>query len=192
MHTLASNHGQLAGAALLPTAEFVLGEWLVEPDLNRVSRDGQSAHVRPQLMDLLVYLAHNTGRTVPHDELLAQVWPDQPFVTGTALPRCIAELRHTLGDRASSSRVIQTIPKRGYRLIAPVAPVADAPSAQRPETPHPSQPAPAPGMEPLSSEASSPVQPSKPRRFGWLGAAPFQSASALVSRLWKHLGLRAG
>jgi DNA-binding winged helix-turn-helix (wHTH) protein len=62
---------------------------------------------------------------VPHDELLANVWPEQPFIAGTSLPRCVAELRQTLGDHATESTVIQTIPKRGYRLIAMVGPAAD-------------------------------------------------------------------
>ncbi len=74
-------------------------------------------------MDLLVYLARNAGRTVPQDELLASIWPGQRFLAGTTLPRCIAELRQALGDRAAASTMILTIHKRGYRLIAPVAPV---------------------------------------------------------------------
>jgi DNA-binding winged helix-turn-helix (wHTH) protein len=99
-----------------------VGEWLVEPDLCRLSRDGTCAHLRPQLMDLLVYLARNAGRTVPQDELLANIWPGQAYLAETALPRCITELRHALGDRAVASTVILTIHKRGYRLIAPVTP----------------------------------------------------------------------
>lgn len=102
------------------TDRFRVGEWLVEPDLCRVSRGGVSTHLRPQLMDLLVYLAQHATRTVPQDELLANIWPGQHFLADTALPRCIAELRQALGDRAGASTIILTIPKRGYRLIAPV------------------------------------------------------------------------
>ncbi len=102
------------------TDDFRLGDWLVEPGLCRVSRGAQSTHIRPQLMDLLVYLAQNAGRTVSQDELHANIWPGQPFLAATSLPRCIAELRHALGDRAGASAVILTVHKRGYRLIAPV------------------------------------------------------------------------
>jgi eukaryotic-like serine/threonine-protein kinase len=102
------------------SAGFALGGWLVEPDLCRVSRDGVSRHLRPQLMDLLVYFARNAGRTVPQVELLASLWPGQPYLATTALPRCIAELRQALGDRAGAPTVILTIYKRGYRLVAPV------------------------------------------------------------------------
>jgi len=107
---------------LAPAARFRVGEWLVEPDLCRVTRDGLPTHLRPQLMDLLVYFAQNAGRTVRQDELLASIWPCQHYLAATALPRCITELRHALGDRAGASTVILTIHKRGYRLIAPVEP----------------------------------------------------------------------
>ena len=125
MQTTAVSHSAVIRAAALPPGDLVVGDWLVEPDLDRVSRDGVSVHVRPKLMDLLVYLAQNAGRTVPHDELRASVWPGQPFIAGTVLPRCIAELRQALGDHAADSMLIQTIPKRGYRLIAAVRPAAD-------------------------------------------------------------------
>jgi DNA-binding winged helix-turn-helix (wHTH) protein len=131
MRTTASCPSDTVWAAFLPSATFLVGDWLVEPELNRVSRDGMSAHVRPQLMDLLVYLARNSGRTVPHHELLANLWPGQPFIASTALPRCIAELRQTLGDRAAGSTVIQTVPKRGYRLIAVVGSAVEPTLAEK-------------------------------------------------------------
>jgi DNA-binding winged helix-turn-helix (wHTH) protein len=106
-----------------PTDAFWVGDWLVEPELCRVSRGDSSTHVRPQLMDLLVYLAKNAGRTVHQDDVHANIWPGQPFLAATALPRCITELRHALGDRAGASAIILTVHKRGYRLIAPVTPV---------------------------------------------------------------------
>ena len=109
---------------LAPVARFRVGEWLVEPDLCRVTRDGLSTHLRPQLMDLLVYFARNAGRTMRQGELLANIWPCQHYLAATALPRCITELRRALGDRAGASTVILTIHKRGYRLIAPVEPGA--------------------------------------------------------------------
>ncbi len=133
MPVSAVSHDEVARSAVLPAGNFVVGEWFVEPDLDRVSRDGVSVHVRPKLMDLLVYLARNTGRTVPHEELLAGIWPGQRFMASTALPRCIAELRQTLGDRATGSTVIQTIPKRGYRLIARVRSAPDALTACAPQ-----------------------------------------------------------
>lgn len=194
MHTVATRHSEVAVAPVLPAAEFIIGEWLVEPDLNRVSSDGRTLHVRPQLMDLLVYLARNTGRTLPHDELMARVWPNQPFITPTALPRCIAELRQALGDRAGSSHLIQTIPKRGYRLIAPVGPASDALSFRQAEASSGSRYASAhePAPEPPSQPAPSPAQPSRRRLLGWSLPAGLPLARRLATRLAQYLGLQAG
>ncbi|MEW5981483.1 MAG: winged helix-turn-helix domain-containing protein [Acidobacteriota bacterium] len=104
-----------------PGADFTLGDWLIQPSLNRASRNGTTIHLRPQLVDVLVCLATSPGRPVSRHELLDRVWPNQ-FVADTALARCVAELRQALGDSAQSPTLIETIPKRGYRLIAPVAP----------------------------------------------------------------------
>ena len=107
--------------AAAPMADFVLGDWIVQPDLNRLTRHGSVQHVRPQLMDVLVCLADSAGRTVHRDELLRTVWPGQSAVSESAVARCIAELRQALGDRAAAPTHIETIQKRGYRVIAPVA-----------------------------------------------------------------------
>ena len=99
--------------------DFHVGNWLVEPSLCRVSRAGRTVHLRPKLIDLLEFLASNQGRMVGKDEILERVWHGE-FVVESVLGRSIADLRHALGDDAASPRVIETIPKRGYRLIAPV------------------------------------------------------------------------
>ena len=54
-------------------ASFTIGGWLVEPSACRLSRDGTTAKLRPQLMDVLVCLARRAGRVVPRDEILAEV-----------------------------------------------------------------------------------------------------------------------
>ncbi len=108
------------------SADFTVGAWLVQPSLNRINRGGESLRLRPQLMNLLVCLADRAGQTVARDEILAVVWPAQ-YVADTGLARCIAELRQALGDTAGQdSRYIETIPKRGYRMIAAVTAVSAA------------------------------------------------------------------
>jgi len=72
-------------------------------------------------MEVLVCLAAQAGASVPKEELLKSVWPDT-FVTDDGLIRAISELRKVFQDDARESRVIQTIPKRGYRLVLPVLP----------------------------------------------------------------------
>lgn len=71
-------------------------------------------------MDLLVFLASNQGRVVPKSEILDRVWPNQ-FVVESVLGRSIADLRDLLEDDPGTPRFIETIARRGYRLIAPVS-----------------------------------------------------------------------
>ena len=98
---------------------FQVGEWLVEPDLHSVCRNGQTLHLQPKVMQVLVCLAQHAGEPLSKEELLQAVWQDT-FVTDDVLKRAISELRRIFEDKAQESRIIQTIPKRGYRLLAPV------------------------------------------------------------------------
>ena len=98
---------------------FTVGDWLVEPKACRVSRGDTVVKLRPQLMDLLVCLSRRAGEIVLKDEILAAVWPGQ-YIAESGLSRCVAELRQSLHDDAHVPRIIETFPKRGYRLIAPV------------------------------------------------------------------------
>jgi TolB-like protein/DNA-binding winged helix-turn-helix (wHTH) protein len=67
-------------------------------------------------MEVLVCLAEHSGEAVPKEKLLQTVWPDT-FVSDDVLKRSVSELRRAFGDDAHESRVIETIPKRGYRLV---------------------------------------------------------------------------
>ncbi len=106
-------------------ADFRLGDWLVEPSLDRISDGDRVRHVRPLLMDLLVFLARSGGRVLPKEEILEQVW-QRRFVSESVLTRSVADLRVLLGDDTGSPRYIETIPKRGYRLIPSAVPAAPA------------------------------------------------------------------
>ena len=98
---------------------FQIAEWLIEPRAGRITRDQLTVHLRPQLMDLAVVFATRPTHVLSKEELFAAVWPGQ-YVAESALARCVAELRQVFGDDARSPRVIETIPKRGYRMVAPV------------------------------------------------------------------------
>jgi TolB-like protein/DNA-binding winged helix-turn-helix (wHTH) protein/tetratricopeptide (TPR) repeat protein len=98
---------------------FQVGSWRVDPSLNTISRNGATTHLAPKVMEVLVCLARHADETLPKEKLLQEVWPGT-FVTDDALKRCILELRRVFEDDAREPRVIQTIPKRGYRLVAPV------------------------------------------------------------------------
>lgn len=105
--------------------DFHVAEWLVEPDLNMVCRNGETVHLQPKVMKVLVCLAQRAGQPVSKEELLNSVWAET-FVGDDVLKRSISELRRVFGDDVQSPSVIQTIPKRGYRLVAPVQHVAAA------------------------------------------------------------------
>jgi TolB-like protein/DNA-binding winged helix-turn-helix (wHTH) protein len=96
-----------------------VGMWLVQPGLNTISRNGTIRQLEPKVMEVLICLAHHPGETLPKEQLLKTVWPDT-FVTDDVLVRAVSEIRHGFDDDARESKFIQTIPKRGYRLVAPV------------------------------------------------------------------------
>lgn len=105
---------------------FRIGEYLVEPRHNRIKRGDTELHLEPRVMDVLVCLASRAGEVVSRDTLNETVWRDV-VVTDQAVTNCISELRDHLGDDRSTNRVIETIPKRGYRLAAAVTPIGLAP-----------------------------------------------------------------
>ena len=107
--------------------DFRLGEWLVQPGLNEISLDGRSVRLEPRVMNLLTHLAARPGEVISKEELLREVWGGK-FVTEDVLSTSVFELRKVLGDDARLPRFIQTVPRRGYRLIAPVT-THDATSA---------------------------------------------------------------
>ncbi|MEM7355660.1 MAG: winged helix-turn-helix domain-containing protein, partial [Acidobacteriota bacterium] len=99
--------------------DFQLDDWRVQPSLNRVSRGEKSVQVEPKLMDVLAFLASRAGDVVSKDDITNAVWTDQ-FITDSVVTRAIAALRRALQDDAHNPRYIETISKRGYRLIANV------------------------------------------------------------------------
>ena len=106
----------------IPT-DFRLDDWLVQPAQCRFSKDGQTRQVRPKVMDLLTCLAAYRGEVVSKNQLLNDVWGTEA-VSESALTRTVTELRQALGDHADAPRLLETIPKRGYRLIGCVTVIA--------------------------------------------------------------------
>ncbi len=111
--------------------KFRVAEWQVEPDLNRIVKADTIVPVEPKVIEVLVCLANHPGEVLPKEKIIRTVWPDT-FVSDGILSYSISELRKAFGDDAKNPRIIQTVARRGYRLIAPVA-------GQSPEMrPHPS------------------------------------------------------
>jgi TolB-like protein len=114
-------------------SDIWIGDWLIEPKLARVSRAGGVQHVTPRAMAVLLHLAEAGGGVVSRNDLLDAVWPGMA-VTPDALSQCLVELRKAFGDSPRHPALIETIPKIGVRLLAPVvqkhAPVVGVSGAQ--------------------------------------------------------------
>ena len=124
---------------------FHLGAWLVDPSLDTISRGPQSIKLEPRMMRLLTCLAVTPGTVVSQERLLAEVWAG--VVVGPAsVYQAVSQLRRLLGDTDPEPSYIATVPRKGYRLIAPVRspPPPDAP-APRDIPAVPAVPASAPG-----------------------------------------------
>jgi TolB-like protein/Tfp pilus assembly protein PilF len=100
-------------------SELWIGEWLIEPKLARVSRAGEVQRVTPRAMAVLLCLAEAGGSVVSRNDILDAVWPGMA-VTPDALSQCLVELRKAFGDSPKQPGIIETIPKMGVRLVAPV------------------------------------------------------------------------
>ncbi len=99
---------------------FVIGDWSVDPPTGTLSGPAGQRHLTPKLTDLLVVLAQRAGQVVTRDELLSRVWGERGAVSDEPLTRAVAELRKILGDVRADPCYIETIPKRGYRVVASV------------------------------------------------------------------------
>jgi TolB-like protein/DNA-binding winged helix-turn-helix (wHTH) protein/Tfp pilus assembly protein PilF len=98
---------------------YEFGDWRLDPDEHLLLRQGNPVPLTPKVFQTLVILVENAGRLVPKDEFMRRVWPDA-FVEEAALAQNISLLRKTLATSASNGAAIETVPKRGYRLLAAV------------------------------------------------------------------------
>jgi len=98
---------------------FQIAGWTIHPMTNRMSSGSDTIRLEPKVMQVLAYLAQRPGQTVTRDELARAVWAGT-VVGDDAVTNAIIKLRKAFDDASRSSKVIETIPKRGYRLVAKV------------------------------------------------------------------------
>jgi WD40 repeat protein/DNA-binding winged helix-turn-helix (wHTH) protein len=163
--------------ALQEAEPFLVGDWLVEPRLNRLTRGDSSVQLELKAMDVLLCLAAHAGEVVSKHELFDAVWQTE-FVSDNTLARRIADLRDAFGDDAQNPRYIETIRKRGYRLIAGVniAGGAAEPVAEFPEA----LPPPAEELNPYPGLSA----------FTEANAAHFFGRETEVAALWRKISSR--
>ena len=95
------------------------GAFALRADQSVLELDGKAVPMTPKMFDTLLVLVKNQGRIVEKETLLREVWPDS-FVEEGNIAFNIRQLRKLLGCDAQSPTFIETVPKRGYRFIAPV------------------------------------------------------------------------
>jgi len=102
---------------------FRLGEWLVDPTLGRIFRGDAMVHLELRAMDVLVNLAEHATDLVTRRQLMDEVW-GPAGVSDNTLTRAIADIRSALDDDARHPSYIETIHRRGYRLMQTPRPLA--------------------------------------------------------------------
>ena len=147
---------------------FQLGTWQVDPALDTISRGNQTLKLEPRMMRLLMCLAGSPGAVISQDRLLAEVWAG--VVVGPAsVYQAVSQLRRLLGDTDPAPTYIATVPRKGYRLVAPIRAVEQAVAAG-----------------PATDSPSAPIPPASGsnrfrRRWVWLAAA---CIGAVAGAIW--------
>jgi TolB-like protein/DNA-binding winged helix-turn-helix (wHTH) protein/Flp pilus assembly protein TadD len=94
-------------------------------------RDGERVPIAPKGFDVLAYLVEHAGQVVTQNEILEALWPET-HVNPEVLRKYILEIRKALSDRPDNPEFIETVPKRGYRFVAPVMDESVAEAADEP------------------------------------------------------------
>lgn len=126
-------------------SRFRIANWTVDPDTCRISGNSKRVKLEPKVMDVLVFLAARPGEVVSREMLETAVWPGT-IVGYDTVTGAIQKLRRAFDDNPQQPRIIETLSKRGYRLIAPVISLIE--------------PGPAAGL------AAEPIQPAAAARAG--------------------------
>ncbi|WP_233590175.1 winged helix-turn-helix domain-containing protein [Dyella dinghuensis] len=162
---MSSSMGQSAKATLR------VGEWTVSPLSGQIVRGDETVRLEARTMRLLLCLAEHAGEVVSIDELLNQVW-EGVIVTPDSVYQAVTSLRRLLGDDPKQPVYIATIPRRGYRMVAPVS----------------NDELPAVAQQAANDVLASPrVAAVRTRRAAWWGiAAVLAVAVALIAYAYTH------
>ncbi len=159
----------------LDNSTLRIGAWRVDPSLDEISKGGKTVRLEPRAMRLLVCLAAHPGHVVSVEQLLREAWKDV-IVTPDSVYHVVAALRRLLGEDGKDRSYIATVPRRGYRLVAPVASWVDAPAQNS------TDPA---GQAPSVSHSVAPTRTSLRRsRAVWLGVAALALGYVVFDKLW--------
>lgn len=200
--------------AVLPKAErrlYEFDEFRVDPVRRRLTRGGELVPLTPKAFSILLVLLERRGEVVEKEELIQKVWPDT-FVTEANLTQNVSSLRKALGERASESRYVVTVPGRGYSFVGDVLEVSRDATGEIPVVvlepqpvakPEPADEAPPEGTPPMASlpeaapashfDATGPiVPPARTRRLQIVGLGLLGIAVVIAGTLGGLSFLRKG
>jgi TolB-like protein/DNA-binding winged helix-turn-helix (wHTH) protein/Tfp pilus assembly protein PilF len=155
---------------------FSIGDRVIKPREGTIAHAEGEVHVEPKVMDVLICLAEHGGEVVSRKQLIDTVW-GHSFGADEALTRSISSLRQYLNEDRRNPQYIGTVPKRGYRLLAPVSALDDSP------------PQPGDSTETAVPEAAEPASPVARAPHGlrrWVPAALAVVALAAAIVLWSQ------
>lgn len=115
----------------LPTFPLRFGEFELDVAAGELRRNSRRIKLQPQPFKLLVLLVKRAGVLVSREDIRSELWPEGTFVDfDQSVNFCVSQIRDVLRDVADRPLYIETVPKRGYRFIAPVEAGAAAPPAR--------------------------------------------------------------
>jgi DNA-binding winged helix-turn-helix (wHTH) protein/TolB-like protein/Flp pilus assembly protein TadD len=153
---------------MTPT-EIRFDGWTLRTDSGELARDGAVTRLQDQPLQVLVELLTHPGELVTREQLIARLWPKGVVDYETGLNTVVRKLRAALGEDANSPRYIETIPRKGYRFIGTLEPIAE-PAAVQPFAParvaEPSPPEPR-DTPPAAAAPTHMERPASNRRVLW-------------------------
>lgn len=103
------------------SGRVTFGAFELDLESGALRKSGRARNLRPQPSRVLCLLVSRAGRLVSRDEIRRLLWDDATFVDfDTGVDYCVHRIRAALGDDAQAPRYVETLPRRGYRFIAPV------------------------------------------------------------------------
>ncbi len=108
----------------LMAGDFSVGSWIVRPERLSLHLPEKTVQITPKAMAVLQLLADANGRVVARNDIFDKVWPGAT-VTDDALTQCVVELRKAFDDSAQDPQYIETIPRKGLRLVPPVSDIVE-------------------------------------------------------------------
>jgi TolB-like protein/DNA-binding winged helix-turn-helix (wHTH) protein/Flp pilus assembly protein TadD len=166
-----------------------IGDWVVDPETDTLARGGELQKLEPRAMRLLLLLAQSPGAVISVDRMLTEVWPGV-IVGPASVYQAISQLRRALADTDPEPTYIATVPRKGYRLIAPVHPVTASStpqSAAATSAPPASAPSAPPATPPVAGSPPPGVSGRRRLRLALGSVAALAVLALLADVLWSPL-----